>query len=548
MKSDQFIRMFITCLLCTGLSAVLPAQNFEFKFKYGGPNKYVGDIKYDVAYTRGDNSDPVKLKPNDKGNVDLRGAGKGKLIVTFFPKKLDWYWGYHKNDYTLYIRPGCTAAPSVLRRLQNDDIAIKSTDETTRQLEYLIEENGSGELKIGACATKTADSIACDNYLRLAFTVSGLENPAKQACEDAIKAFEARKVAAIGQVKAVKFEHPDAPCLSELNNIIAQYELWEKAKHAPCEQAKKHCKTYLDNYGSSGFFYAEINAINTCKPTPKPTQPPPPEKSSKPKTAPEKSPEEKDFERIRTSSNKDSIQAFIDFWNKNNPGSAFVQQAQTLLSGLLPIEYEEKILPDGRRQFRLLNVTRPRIKDLSLAGGMDINTDNLVSGNTFTVTIGSGEYNVFVKDATGKQTTIRITNEFGAALTPVPSREAWLLRVNGGEKPYSVHLMDAGNPSDTKIWKGRLDSDTLLITLAELQERGYEKSYRVLVKNSVRATSPAEAGMVESRSNDDNDALLDAILFVLLLFIVLSAAYGAYLLVWHQKAQKRKATIYDSFQ
>lgn len=547
MKPRIPIRILLVGLLLTGLGVVSYAQSFEFEFKYGGPNKYRGEIKYDVAYSRGDNPELIPLKPNDKGKIDLQGAAKGSLVFTFFPKKLGWYWGYQKKDYTLLIQPGCTAPPGALSVIRNQNIAITSADESSVRLEYRIRENGTGELKIGACATKTLDSIACDNYLRFPFSISGLVDQAKQACEDALAAFAANKTGGIGQVKTVKFEHPDAPCLSDLNDIIAQHDLWEKANRAPtCDDAKKLCKTYLEKYGNAGLFSTEINTINNCKPTPRPVTP---SGTNTPKPAKiDKSAEEKEFARIRTSTNKDSIQAFIDVWNDKNPGSDFVQQARALLAGLLPIEYEEKILPDGRHQFRLLHVDKPRIKNLSLLGDMDINTDRLLTENIFTVTIGTGEYSVFVKDASGKQATIKITNEFGAGITSVPAAEAWLLRVNGGKKPYVVHLVDIANPNDVKIWKGRLNSDTLLITLAELQERGLDKSYRVLVKNNERSARPAEAGVVEGRSTDGDSTVLDAILFVLLLFIVLSAAYGVYLLVWYRKAKQRKATIYDSFQ
>jgi len=539
--------MCLAGLLFAGLSGQLSAQPFEQEFKYGGKRNYEATIKFDVTYTRGDNPEMFPLKPKDKGVIDLQGAGNGTLVISFNPKSLDWHWGSHDKEYTLYIRPGCISPPAELKNVRSDDIAVTTSVPDAVRLEYRIQENGSGQLKIGGFATNSKDSLGCTPYFRFDFTVSGLVDKAKRDCEEALAAFAANKTGGIGLVKKVKFEHPDAPCLSEVNNIIAEYDLWHKANTAPnCEDAKKHCKAYLDKYGNEGLFSVEINTINNnCKTTPKP------EAKSENKastTVKEKSEEEKAFARIQKSTNKDSLQGFIDFWSDKSPGSDFVRQAKALLARLLPIEYEEKILPDGRHQFRLLNVNKPRIKNLSLLGDMDINTDRLLTDNIFTVSIGTGEYSVFVKDASGKQTTIKITNEFGATVTPVAGMEAWLLRVNGGKKPYVVHLVDIANPNDVKTWKGSLNSDTLLLTLEELQDRGLDKSYRVLVKNNERSSRPAEAGVVEGRSTDGGSTVLDAILYVLLLFIVLSAVYGVYLLVWYRKAKQRKATIYDSFQ
>jgi hypothetical protein len=259
--------------------------------------------------------------------------------------------------------------------------------------------------------------------------------------------------------------------------------------------------------------------------------------------------EEKAFRQIETSTDSSELRAFITNWSAKNPESPFVKQAKTLLSKLYPIQYDEKVLTDGRRVYRLLNVEQPRIKNMSLQSGLKINTANLLTSNSFEVELErSGEFAVLVKDASGKQATIKITDYFDASLTAIPGNNSWLLRIGGGRRPFRVYLKNVANPKDIKIWEGKLDSDTLTITQDALKARRYNQVYQVVVKSSDIPSKEAEAGTIEHAYEEGGTGLLDTIMFLLLLFVGLSAVYGLYLVLSYQKEKRRKATIYDRIQ
>jgi len=549
MRPNFPIWIFCFSLLLTGAPSFLSAQKIRsHPFKYD--NRKNGTFTFSLTYVRA--QEPNNVMEPKEGFIDMAGAESGTLRFTFYSNGINFERGKHRDQYVLIVRPTCNVDPRELRATSKNDVEVQYSDDRREQIvEYKIQENGSGQLLIGFdVVEKGVATSECHQKILFSYNITGISDPSIRACEQAMAAFKSDKFGTIGQLKSVRNRYPNAPCAEEADKILTQYNLYKQADDAAktdCEKAKKLCAQYKSIHGESGWFAAEINLIEKCvPPQPKPANKPAPVVT----TAPSREQlEQKAYEKIRNTDNTADILAFIDEWGAINPDSRFVKMAREKIAGLLPLQYEEKVLADGRRQYRLLNADRPRLKDMSLRSGLKIETEQLLSDNTFTVTPGSAnEYAIFVKDAKGKQATIKITNEFDASLTPLPGSEDWLLRISGSKKPYTIYLTDDANPNDKKTWKGAMNSDTLTITSAELKKRGYEKTYRVVVKSSDRLTRPIEAGTIVGAGSDGGTALLDTIMLLLLLFVTCCAAYGLYLLLLQKRAQARKSTIYDRIQ
>ncbi len=544
MRPNFPICIFFFSLLLVGTPALLSAQTKRppYPFQYDSEKK--GSVKFALTYFRGaDRATP--LEPQD-GRIDMAGAESGILRFTFYSNGLDFERNRHRDEYLFVARPSCPGGITrELKPVSQSDVSVKySKDNNVEILDFEILKDGAGKLAIGFDVIKDNAPTRCSQAMTFLYTIAGMPDPAIRTCEQALAAFQANKFGAISQLNSLKNKYPSAPCRDRIEEILAQYALWKQADNVyktDCKKAKEICSKYKTGY-PNGDFAEEMDMMAKCSSAP---PPPPPPVKTQPK---EVSQEEKEYNSIKAD-DSEALIAFIDKWAATNPESRFVKNARDLIADLLPLQYEEKVLADGRRQYRLLNADRPRLKDMSLRSGLKIEADQLLSDNTFIVTpSGANEYAILVKDAKGKQATIKITNEFDATLTTLPDGGGWLLRVNGSKKPYTIYLTDDANPDDKKTWKGAMNSDTLTITPAELKKRGYDKTYRVVVKSSDRLTRPIEAGTIESVGADGGAALLDTIMFVLLLFVTLCAAYGLYLLFWYKNAAQRKATIYDRIQ
>lgn len=543
MRPSFPIWIFCSGLLLAGAPSA-SAQQRNHSFTYEG-KKYDGSFKFSMSFVREENpGDPQPLR--EGGGIDMNGSESGKLRFVFYTDGLKFDKNNHKEKYRLVVRPACHGGSGELRDLSQGNLEVKySRDRNEKTLEYEIRANGQGELRIGFDVVKNDDdSTRCTQAIVFPYNITGIPDPAVRACEQVLAAFKSNKFGNIRQLESLKNKYPGAPCRENIDKILAQHALWKQADDAyktDCKKAKEICAKYKTEY-PGGDFAAEMDMIAKCASAPAP--PPPPVVKTKESDIP---PEEKEYNLIKAD-DTDALLAFIDKWGALKPDSRFVQMARKRIAGLLPLQYEEKTLPDGRREYHLLNADRPRLKDMSLRNGLEIETDRLLSDNIFTAKIGAGEYALLVKDAKGKQVTIKITNEFDAALTPLPGGNGWLLRVGGGKKPYRVYLADAANPKDEKTWKGSLTSDTLAISQAELKNRGYDKAYRVVVRDSDRPVKQLDAGLIESAGDNGGSALLDTIMFILLLFVMLCAAYGLYLLLWYRREKQRKATIYERIQ
>lgn len=541
MKSFFLIWASTFGLLFAGNPTLLPAQTKRaHPFRYDGDKN--GAFQFSLVYFRGADYHS-KLEPQNS-KIDMAGMESGVLRFIFYTNGLNFEKNGHRNDYTLVVRPSCSGGTTQeLKPISYNDVNIKyKKDGREEFLDYRIVGNGPGELAIGFDVIEKDAPTRCSQTINFNYNVIGMPDPSERLCKQVLDNFKSNKLGTISQLNNLRTKHPNAPCREEVDKILAQYALWKKADEtykADCGKAREICARYNSIY-PDGDFKAEIDLIARCTPTP-----PPPPSAPIVKTRPNQiSPDEKEYSLIKTGDTT-ALRAFIDKY----PTSRFVQSAKERLAAFFPIQYEKKELDGGRFQYRLLNADQPRLKDMSLRSGLTIETDRLLSDNIFTVEpSGSGEYEILVKDAKGKQVSIKITNEFYAELTPLPGGDSWLLRVGGGKMPYTVYLTDIANPNDKKTWKGALNADTLTITQADMKKRGYDQPYQVLVKSSDSPAKLVEAGSVEGPRADAGAALLDTIMFLLLLFVMACAGYGLYLLLAQKRARSRKATIYESIR
>lgn len=534
MKTYTSFRVLLI-LLFWGLvhSMCLQAQMIEFT--YGPEKSFKGAFKVDADFIVTGNIGTM-FNVKDALNINLQGSKTARVRFAFSTKNINL-----NKRYTIVLRTACYQSGAMeIKPLEQKEIVLTSRVANSERLYFDVVKNGSGQLIIGYDITKEGEEAnKCSHKLVIPYKISGIPELEKEACQRALSAFNTNKMTGVPQLKAVLLTYPNPPCRNEIEDILTQYASYEKAKSlelSNCEAAKKVCADYMKKYRVGGKFTTEIILINNCKPVVKPPKP----TSNTGSIVEPVSLESKDWKVIQASKNPQDFASFIEKY----PGGKFTEQASAILARLSPIQVQEDRISDSRRSFKLQNASRPRIKNMSLISGLKIDASNLSTGNQFDLTLEQpGEYAVRIIDAMGKDTTIRISSAFDGSMAALPDGSGYFLKISGGRRPYVVLLEDL-ETNKQNTFRGSINTDTLTITLAELNKRDIKGQFSVKVKGN---ESPVllELGSIVNKAPRFNP--VNTILWLVGALILLCGIYFVIVILRNRKRSIRKKmnTIYD---
>jgi hypothetical protein len=517
-----------------GLLHTTHLQAQMIRFSYGPGNSFHGAFKVDADYVVGDNTGEL-FNINEALNIKSHGANKARVRFAFTNKGIDL-----NRRYKIVLRTACYASGTMeIKPLQQKEIELRSNGTTSERLEFEVTKNGTGELVIGYDVTKDGEETnKCSHEIIIPYKISGIPELEKEACQRALSAFNTNKMYGVPQLEAVLKTYSNPPCKDEIDDILAQYNLYKKAKNletSDCEEAKRVCAAYMAKYRVGGKFTTEMILINNCRPIKK-TKP----INTSTTTVDPVSLELKDWKAIQASKNPQDFIAYIEKY----PGGKFTEQASTILARLSPIEVQETRVSDSQRSFKLQNADKPRIKNMSLTNGLNIDASNLATSNQFDVTLDQpGEYAVRIIDAMGKDTTIRISSAFDASMTALPDGSGYFIKIGGGQRPYVVLLEDL-NTNKQNIFRGSINTDTTTITMAELNKRKMKGQFSVKVKGT-GATALLELGSITNKPPRLDP--VNTILSLVGALILLLGVYFVLVVLRNRKRSRRKKTntIYD---
>ena len=179
-----FYRRLCPCLLLAGLSLGCSAQGYPFsqEFKYGDKQK-TAVLKYAADYAINGEDQGMLIDNLTPLALNLSGARTAKLRLKFTNKDLNIC-----NHCRLIIRTDChSAGTAQIKPAAVQSITLEESNKAiTGRLDFDLVKNGSGQLTIGfEVREKGETQFLCDQQFVISYTVKGLPEPDREACEAA---------------------------------------------------------------------------------------------------------------------------------------------------------------------------------------------------------------------------------------------------------------------------------------------------------------------------------------------------------------------------